>query len=201
MGKEYEKLKQEEMGQVGNKIRLFRIKENIKQKDLAKKLGLSTTQITNAENGKSQKAQDKVILMLKEKYDLPENYFSDKRADVKLLMEALAAVNIDDPDALLALFKEARNQAKNQVENTDQEQEAASSTITVPLVPETRSKGFLTNDMIKGKYMAILEGSITKVSQLKTYLEETDKKKLDKDFLLKIVNEAHIILSMKDDVL
>ena len=202
MKKEYDKIKKEEMRRVGDRIRLFRIKEEIKQSDLADKLGLTQTQITNAEKGKSSKAQEKVIFALHKHYQLPKDYFSDKTANLKILMEAMAAVDIDDPDALLALFKEARNQAKNQIDKVFQEtdQEPEQKTITVPLVPHTVPKGVVTRDVIKGKYMAILEGSIAKVEQLKTYLEETDKKKLDREYLLKVVGEAHTILGMKNDV-
>ena len=78
MQEDYEKLKIEEMKRLGNEIKLFRIKENISQRELADKLNLSQTQITNAEKGKSQKAQNKVIHLLTKEYDLAKDYFEKK---------------------------------------------------------------------------------------------------------------------------
>ena len=78
MQENYEKLKIEEMKRLGNELKVFRIKENISQRELASKLNLSQTQITNAEKGKSQKAQNKVIHLLTKEFDLAKDYFEKK---------------------------------------------------------------------------------------------------------------------------
>lgn len=200
MEKGYKKLRKKEMQRVGDKIKLFRVKENLNQREFAEKLNLSQTQITNAEQGKSQKAQDKVIYHLKEEYKLPENYFVDKVADAKLLMDALANMDIEDPDALIALLKETRHQVRHQIKVDSQTTEPTHTAAGIPLVPLTATKRPKVDDITKGKYIAIVEGSIAKVVQLKDYLDQTKEKDLDKDLLTKIVNDVFVILSIKDEI-
>ena len=187
MENDYKNLKKLEMKRLGDKIKLVRVRENLSQREFANKLGLTQTQITNAEQGKSQKAQNRVIFNLKEAFTLPKGFFEGKTLDALYMLEVLK--NIDQHgNASEELFEEIHAQSNLPLQI--EEDEASNSSLLA-------AKNYINT----GKYMAIVEGSIAKIRQLKSYLEQTEGKEIDKDTVLKTVDEIYTILSIKDEIM
>ncbi len=180
----------------GELIYKFRLNNNIGQSELAKKIGVSQPIVSNAERGLFKKTQDKVILLIKEQFEVESDFF-DFEPSKEGLEKNIAPV-ISDFEKVLK--KEMKNKNAVEVASLLKESILAMQEDVVKSLKED-ARQILREEVDKAKSQSrnplqrqVFLKCIEKVDELKIYLEETSKRNLDKKVISDTLDELKVVL-------
>lgn len=164
------KSEKERLKKRGELIYKFRLKHQISQSQLAEKLGVAQPIVSNAERGLFNKTQDKIILLIQDKYEINPAFFL---VDVAPVAEKIEDLTKDIPqDKLEDITRLVKNITSKQIAQLkDQHKE---------LQQEIREI------QIKAGYKNALDRGLIALKEIKDYVEE--EKKINKTTLLKKLN-------------
>lgn len=160
----------------GELIYTFRLKRGINQSKLAKELGVHQSIISNAERGLFKKTQDKVILLIQDKYEIDPVFFSVDAAPIAEKVEELTRdIPQDKLEDAVRLIKNHTSKQLAQMQDQFKELQQRLGEV------ETKTR-----------YKDVLDRSIIALNEIKGYVEK--EKKINKTTLLKKINSLLEIL-------